>query len=191
MNIFIDAYNLLKQLHGATQVSEQQRDAFLDRLRRFTQLKRHHIYLVYDGGPASRSESERLGLVTVIHSGYTLTADDIIKRKILSFAQEHTILVSDDRQLCDYVSAAGFATLGTLNFYTVLKSALHKEQAACAQHGVAHKHPDYMSTAELDKLMQYASTVGYYKEEGTVFESDNVKKASKSEKKLKKLARKL
>lgn len=191
MNIFIDAYNLLKQLHAVAQVSEAQRRAFIDQLSRFARNKGHHIYLVYDGGQSARPESEHVGPVAIIHSGYKLSADDVIKQKILNFATEHTILVSDDRQLCDYVASAGFATIGTSNFYKLMRAAIQHEDAMFVKKGTAQKNPGYMSTPELDQLMHEASSIGYYKEHESVPEPHTNNQLSKKEKKLKKLAKKL
>ncbi len=191
MNIFIDAYNLLKQLHAVTQVTAAQKNLFMDQLKRFARSKGHHIYLVYDGGESSRPESEHSGPVTIIHSGYKLSADDVIKQKISHYAHEHTILVSDDRQLCDHVAMAGYAALGTANFYKLMKSDIQKEQAAFIKRGVAHKNPGYASTPELDQLMQQAGSEGYYKDEEALSEFSHPQQLSKKEKKLKKLVKKL
>jgi len=191
MNIFIDAYNLLKQLHAVTQVSATQKHKFMDQLMQFARSKGHHIYLVYDGGESARSESEHSGPVTIIHSGYKLSADDVIKQKISHYAHEHTILVSDDRQLCDYVAMAGFAALGTSNFYKLMQSDIRKENVAIMKQGVAQKNPGYASTPELDQLMQEAGTVGYYKDDDNFVESPYPQQLSKKEKKLKKLVKKL
>lgn len=190
MNIFIDAYNLLKQLHGVTQVSAQQKERFMDQLNQFARAKGHAIYLVYDGGSLSRPESEHVGVLTIIHSGYKLSADDVIKQKMLHYASEHTLLVSDDRQLCDYLAAAGFAALGTADFYTLMKQDIKKTEAAFMKKGVAHKIPGYSSTPEIDQLMQESGLYGYEKELES--QQDNYpEKLSKKEKKLKKLVKKL
>jgi predicted RNA-binding protein with PIN domain len=191
MNIFIDAYNLLKQLHAVTQVSASQKHKFMDQLKQFARSKKHHIYLVYDGGESARSESEHLGPVTIIHSGYKLSADDVIKQKISHYAHEHTLLVSDDRQLCDHVAMSGYAALGTKNFYKLMQTDIQKEQAAFIKQGVAHKNPGYSSTPELDQLMQEAGTVGYYKDEENFSDNSFPEQLSKKEKKLKKLVKKL
>ncbi len=191
MNIFIDGYNLLKQLHAATQVSASQKRIFIDQLKQFARGKGHHIYLVYDGGESARAESEHSGPVTIIHSGYRLSADDVIKQKISHYAHEHTILVSDDRQLCDHVAMSGYAALGTANFYKLMKSDIQKEQAAFIKKGLANKAPGYASTPELDQLMQEAGTVGYYKDSEEPADNSFPQHLSKKEKKLKKLVKKL
>ncbi len=191
MNIFIDAYNLLKQLHAIAQVSAHQKHIFIHQLKQFARSKGHHIYLVYDGGESSRPESELIGPVTIVYSGYTLSADDVIKQKIVHFAHEHTILVSDDRQLCDYVAVSGYAALGTSSFYKLMKSDIQKEQAACIKQGIPHKTPGYASTPELDKLMHEASSIDYYKDIELFQETSHPQQLSKKEKKLKKLVKKL
>lgn len=192
MNIFIDAYNLLKQLHGVTQVSPSQNYKFIEQLKRFAHAKKHTVYLVYDGGQSARAESEHSGPITIIHSGYKLSADDIIKQKILNYAHEHTILVSDDRELCDYVSSARFATLGTSDFYKLMKQDIQKQNVAYMKTGVAEKRAGYASSEELDKLMHEASSIGYYKEDSDELQEKYFPtQLSKKEKKLKKLVKKL
>lgn len=191
MNIFIDAYNLLKQLHAATHVSANQKNKFMDQLKQFARSKGHHIYLVYDGGESARPETEHSGPITIIHSGYKLSADDVIKQKISHYAHEHTLLVSDDRQLCDYVAMTGYAALGTTNFYKLMQSDIRKENVAIFKQGVAHKSPGYLSTPDLDQLMQEAGSIGYYKDDDNFAESPYCQQLSKKEKKLKKLVKKL
>ncbi|MBY0109596.1 MAG: NYN domain-containing protein [Candidatus Babeliaceae bacterium] len=191
MNIFIDAYNLLKQLHAVKLVSAHQKNTFIDELKQFARNKGHHIYLVYDGGESFRPESDHIGPITIIHSGHRLSADEVIKQKILNFAHEHTILVSDDRQLCDYVAMSGFAALGTANFYKLIKADIQKEQRAFIEKSIAHKNPYYSSNPELDELMHEAGSVGYYKDIELCEESHHPQRLSKKEKKLKKLVKKL
>ena len=192
MNIFIDAYNLLKQLHAVTQVTAQQKHIFIDQLKQFARAKGHTIYLVYDGGELARPYAEHAGPLTIIHSGHKLSADDVIKQKMLHYAHEHALLVSDDRQLCDYLAAAGFAAIGTSNFYKLMQQDIKKTNAAFMKQGVAHKNPGYSSTPELDALMHQSGSYDYEKED---LEGDDdtlyPQGLSKKEKKLKKLVKKL
>ena len=141
MNIFIDAYNLLKQLYGVKLVSETQNNHFIELIKRFARAKKHAIFVVYDGGSSSRPEIDKLGSVSIIHSGYALSADDVIKQKIVSFAPEHTILVSDDRALCDAVSASGFATFGTSEFYRFMQHDTLQQQKSAMKTGVSTQKP--------------------------------------------------
>ncbi len=192
MNIFIDGYNLLKQLHGVKNVSDAEKSSFSSQLKKFIHYRHHQVFLVYDGGDHAHPTISRLGDLTIIQSGYYMSADDVIKQRMMHYAQEHTLLVSDDRQLCDYVAAAGYASLGTTDFYTLLQKDIDKDESHNMKQGSAHKFSGYVSTAEIDDLMHLASCCDYQKESECVIEdASHLQKLSKKEKKLKKLVKKL
>lgn len=192
MNIFIDAYNLLKQLHATTRVSVKQKNVFLQQLKTFARLKKHNIFLVYDGGELERLDITRDGSIAIMHSGYTFSADDIIKQKMVHYAPEHSLLVSDDRELCDYLAYAGYAAIATHHFYRLLQQDNEiLSHVASMKKGSAQKMPGYMCAGDIDNVMQEASL--YPDEKNVDIEDDDSysQTLSKKEKKLKKIVKKI
>lgn len=190
MNILIDAYNVLKQVHSHKQVTASQVHQFIVRVRQFAQVNKHQALIVFDGGSSAHIERETTGPCTIIYSGHKQTADDVIKQQVRHFRPENTLVVTDDRQLSDQVGMAGFATMGSVDFYRFMQQELQAPTADGLKKGLAHKNPGYQSSPELDELMHHASAIGYYKElEEPPFPDHE--KLSKKEKKLKKLVKKL
>ncbi len=54
MIILIDGYNVLKQVYPSTQISEAQRQQFINQLRSYGKIKQHKVVLVFDAGPFDR-----------------------------------------------------------------------------------------------------------------------------------------
>jgi predicted RNA-binding protein with PIN domain len=155
--ILIDAYNMLKQIIIRREVAQQERNWFLSLIGRYSTKKRHHMVVVFDGGPYEWLHKERAHGVQVVYSGVHQTADDYIKHYISDHKESDLLLVSDDRDLNRYAARFSMPSISPRDFYILVQEALHAPVSDRLQtEQIATKMSDE-SHAEVDLLMQEAS----------------------------------
>lgn len=195
MIVLLDAYNILKQTQPTREISDAQRRAFIDRVERYAHARDHAVFIVFDGGTGRFPSKSNRGPVQVIYSGTQQSADDVVKRLCAEYAQKQVVVVSSDRQVCAYASLKGAVCLDADLWESVLAGARENVSpvALVKDTGVAHKRPGHESTAELDALMQQASSQMMVKAEDDheVCRKSAKQTLSKAEKQLKKLVKKL
>jgi len=156
MILIIDGYNVLKQVLHNVLVSCAAKDSFVMQLNKYGKIKGHAIILVFDGGPTERSDRDRVGCVTVIHSGIHESADDWIKRYVFEHKELDVLLASTDRELGRFASRHGAICIDALDFYHLLQQSSQKQQAIPHGHGKLIKTAEH-EIPELDDLMKDSS----------------------------------
>lgn len=197
MRIIIDAYNVLKPLGSTDEVSDGKREKFIKNIAEYARSTGNQVTVVFDGGGYVRPTRLKEHGIVVIYSGYRDTADDVIKKNIDdTVARSELIIVSTDRDICNYANEKRIVTMDSLVFYRYLhdhdyqSDRLHKK---IKQTGL-HKREGHESTSELDALMEEASSMMIPHSDREI-EGENEKrcgkKLSKAERYLRKIAKKL
>jgi predicted RNA-binding protein with PIN domain len=155
--ILIDAYNMLKQIIIRREIAQQERTRFLSLISRYSNKKKHHMVVVFDGGPYEWLHRERVHGVQVVYSGLHQTADDYIKHYIGDHKESDLLLVSDDRDLNLYAQRFSMPSISPRDFYILVQEALRTPVSDRLQtEQIATKISDE-SHADIDVLMQEAS----------------------------------
>jgi len=195
MLLIVDAYNILKQVSSVLFIEEGQRDAFIKKIERYAYEKNNSVILVFDGGGYVRPTKYLYGLVTVIYAGINDSADDVIKQMIMRGVNPaQTVVVSSDRDLCNFAANFQVPSLGSHDFYQLIQQQQQEKQRVAKKIvGVLKKAVDYESSAEIDALMEEASTLGMYKQEDIVSANrkSSARQEAKRDKKLKRVVKKL
>lgn len=195
MIIIIDGYNVLKQALHKIEVSPSAKDHFIGQLSVYVKKKGHAVLVIFDGGSSEIPDRERIGGVTVIHSGIHESADDWIKKYAHHHRGHDLLLVSTDRELGAAVRRMGVASIDAMDFYLLLQQQAHGRNAnKGSRQQITVKTAEH-EMPELDELMRQASGIIHAKLDDMVEKKENRKSAaytaSKREramlKKLKKL----
>lgn len=191
MHIIIDGYNLLKSLFKKEEIAQKERAWFHAQAADYARKKNHTIAIVYDGGSVDRPTEEKKGAIATIYSGWRSTADDVIKTMIDEKAQRDMLVVTTDNQLSSYAVRGGVPTMRSYDFYKLLRMEDEPDfEGYKKAPGIAHKSEGHVSSADIDALMQEASSIlQYKKEEGG--EEKNKQKLSKQERLAVKIIKKL
>jgi predicted RNA-binding protein with PIN domain len=112
--ILIDGYNLIGIAHNNL---EKARNYLIQRLQKYSVIKKHDITLVFDGWKSGNRDQTRTraGHVTVIYSRLGETADVVI-RKMLASTTKPWIVISSDREVSDYATKKEFAAVSSSEF---------------------------------------------------------------------------
>ena len=134
MIIIVDAYNVLKQVQQKL-ISERERCAFINLLKKYGRNKGHQVVVVFDGGPCTWPSKEVVGCVTVVYSGAQMSADDYIRRYIKEHCNKELLLVTNDRELRKNGMRYEVDAIDSLDFYRNINSeyAAPKEKVVDAR----------------------------------------------------------
>lgn len=128
IHIIIDGYNLIRQSDTLNRLDRQDiqtgREALIDLLAAYKRLKAHRITVVFDGAdaPVFSNRRDRLKGIAVRFSGQGETADAVIK-KMAADKREKALVVTSDRDIIDYASSHGAATIGSTDFEEKMRMA--------------------------------------------------------------------
>jgi predicted RNA-binding protein with PIN domain len=156
MIIIVDGYNVLKQgLHKA-QTSALEKKQFIAQLNHYSTQKRHTLVVVFDGGPFWGTDTEKMGAITVVHSGSKESADDYIMRYLDVHKNKDLLLISTDRSIGQNAWNLGVESIDAIDFYQLLQEETHQESAKQTppQKAIKLTKREY---PELDALMRQAS----------------------------------
>jgi predicted RNA-binding protein with PIN domain len=144
VRILVDGYNLIHAicretgrsnilLHnwpelapGAARHSEAARDALVEMLTQYQDIKGTPITIFFDGAGSRRSKpkSDAAGTVEVLFSSTGQTADDMIERAAHRFQEYGEVLVvTDDYAERDMVSGFGGSVASCANFIGIIGDA--------------------------------------------------------------------
>jgi len=158
MIILVDGYNVLKQLYGGQIISEQQRCSFIKQLAAYKKVRSHKkIIVIFDGGPDQWPSEEKIRGISVVYAGALQTADEYI----YSFLKDHKakatnmVLVSSDRQLCEWASDYGVVSIDAQEFYMLVQQALKPPVKSFKSQQIVKMSEN--SLPELDALMWEAT----------------------------------
>lgn len=189
MKLLIDGYNLIRSVtHRPATPSDIQH--MLGRLRRYQRATKYDITLVFDGGEgAYRYKTVYHGL-TMWYSGFRETADDLIKDFLRSSRADELVLISDDRQLNEVAEKQDIVSVSPLFFLARVAEREGVKPIKNFVHQATKTSDD--ENSELDALMYASTNAMRTKEEGPLKIVENShKKASKIERRLEALIRKL
>jgi len=194
MLLVIDAYNLLKFMVKSAHVSKTQHTVFINTLAAYALIKKHELLVVFDGGDTYKHERFAYKGISIVYAGQRSTADDFIKsyvedKKIKS----ELLIVSSDKNLCDYIGRLGASCIEAPLFSLLLNEALLTRSSPDKKESSVFKSKDYESSPELDALMVEASSRSIKKEESeeVSLKSGKKKTLSKYEKNIHKIVKKL
>jgi len=194
MILLIDAYNILKQFGNTHTISAAERQKFIKQVERYARSRGHEAYIVFDGGDLPRSTQSVYGPIRVIYSGYTSSADDVLKILCQKLQRLSVMLVSSDRDVCSFASFYGIACLDAhLMHELVHEQSVTQEVTMVKSNAQIIKRAGHESSEDIDALMHEAAASMLVKAE----DGDQKMRAkapttlSKTEKKIKKLVNKL
>ncbi|MBI4826535.1 MAG: NYN domain-containing protein [Nitrospirae bacterium] len=145
--LLIDGYNLIGLGHNDL---EEARREIIEKLSRYSALKRHDITIVFDAWKRSDSGGERkkIGNVTVIYSKVAEKADDLII-KMITREKRDWIVISSDREISDAALRNDMAAITSDEFERRLDHALMSEDDEAEIYDENDDDEDYPSTAGL------------------------------------------
>ncbi len=130
VHIVIDGYNLIRQSPTLSVIDcrslEEGRDALLECLASYKKVKRHSMTVVFDGTGADTHMGQRTRWkgIRILFSRPGELADSVIK-KIVARERERAVVVTSDREIADFASKYGAATIGSLEFENKVNMATH------------------------------------------------------------------
>ncbi|MEW6603004.1 MAG: NYN domain-containing protein [Nitrospirota bacterium] len=121
-NILIDGYNIIGTAHDNL---EKSRNDLIDKIRKYSEIKGHHVTLVFDGWKSGQKDQTmiRTREVAVIYSRLGEKADLVIKR-LVNESKVPWIVVSSDREISEYSERHGHAAVSSAEFEEKLYHAL-------------------------------------------------------------------
>jgi predicted RNA-binding protein with PIN domain len=132
VHIVIDGYNLIRQSPTLSAVErhslEEGRQALLERLISYKKVKRHPVTVVFDGANANHSmeaTTRRKG-IHILFSRPGELADSVIKR-IVTRERERAIVVTSDREIADFATKHGAATIDSPDFERKMDMAAYPD----------------------------------------------------------------
>ncbi len=156
MIIVIDGYNVLKQNLKQTHITDQAKQHFFVQLNNYSNAKGHAIVVVFDGGPYWGTDTEKIGGITVVHSGSKESADDYIMRYLDTHKGKELLLISTDRLLCRHAWDLSIESIDAIDFYQLLQEETTQKPAQPKNNQGVIKLTK-KNQPELDKLMHEAS----------------------------------
>lgn len=193
MILVIDGYNLLHEIQKHQLASESELYHFLKKISNYGVIKNHQILVIFDG--YDRFDLYRHSYKNLsIRFSKDITADDYIKDYLYGNRSKELGVVSSDLEIFREAQKLKVVTIKSSAFVTLLKQT-HEEVSKNPKNkltGQIYKISEE-ENPELDKLMEEASNMSYYKveEDASKHNQSTEKKLSKNERKLLKITKKL
>ncbi|MGE0206256.1 MAG: NYN domain-containing protein [Candidatus Babeliales bacterium] len=158
MIIIIDAYNLLKTLYHNTELDEKSA-YYQGLLKQYAKKRKNTLILVYDGGSSPWQSSHKEGALTIIHSGFQETADDVIMQYIQAHKDKDILVVSADREIAQKAYECNIVSIEPFLFDAYVQQAVSNKTPVqeVAKNRVKKLRPE--ETHEIDTLMEQASAI--------------------------------
>jgi len=128
LEIIIDGYNFIRQSYSLKRIDaqnlEQGREALLERLTAYHQVRGHPITVVFDGWGGFNLSSTRTGHegITVVFTAQGQTADEWIVARVGGV--RYGAVVTSDREIQQYAERAGLVAIPSLEFERRMEVAL-------------------------------------------------------------------
>ena len=132
VHIVIDGYNLIRQSPTFSVIErrslEEGRDVLLECLASYKKVKRHSITVVFDGTGADTHMERRTRWkgIRILFSRPGELADSVIKR-IVTRERERAIVVTSDREIADFATEHGAATIDSPDFERKMDMAAYPD----------------------------------------------------------------
>jgi len=156
MILIIDGYNLLHA--GNIFQKKLTKETLINMTIRYKSIKKHIVFLVFDGGGSFYSQEIQKNGITILFSGYGQTADDAIINlvKMKKNAPEK-VLISTDRALAEKAHNYNIISIDSEIFYSILEQSICTKNPIDKQFKKTHENIIRFtsdSNAEIDQLMQ-------------------------------------
>ena len=124
LHIIIDGYNLIHHSNrqgNSPQDLQSLRQGLIEALSVYKKKKHHRITVVFDGANASVfwQHRDRIKGIDVKFSSIGESADAVIKR-MSAREKQQILVVSSDREIIDFATSRGAATISSPHFYEKL-----------------------------------------------------------------------
>ncbi|HBH62771.1 MAG TPA: hypothetical protein DDX85_13750 [Nitrospiraceae bacterium] len=131
--ILIDGYNLIGTAHDNL---EKVRNDLIEKILKYSEIKKHHITLVFDGWKSGQKEQTAMKTrdLTVIYSRLGEKADILIIR-LLKSSTIPWIVVSSDREISEYAATHDHAAVSSAEFEEKLYLALRNSDEGSSHAG--------------------------------------------------------
>ena len=132
IHIIIDGYNLIRQSNSFSDLDSQDiqlgREALLETLAAYRNIKHHKITVVFDGtnAPPFSQHENRIKGIKVRFSRKGELADSVIKRMV-NREKEKALVVSSDLDIVNFAIAKGSATISSLDFEEKIAMAIYMD----------------------------------------------------------------
>ncbi|MDD2389312.1 MAG: NYN domain-containing protein [Desulfobacterales bacterium] len=129
IHIIIDGYNLIRQSTALSPLDQQDiqlgREALIERLVHYRQIKHHKITIVFDGAnaPVFSNRRDRIKGIHIEFSGINESADTLIK-KMAGRERQKALVVSSDLDIVHYSTTQGASTISSPEFEEKIDMAL-------------------------------------------------------------------
>jgi predicted RNA-binding protein with PIN domain len=197
MEIIIDAYNLLKQLTNGP-LGEWERSRFISTMQSYAHKKQHTVTIVFDGGSYERPFLEDFDDITVVYSGFKLTADDYIKNLLPRLYPNNALIVTADRAICHAADNHNITSINPPDFMRFVHKAVNTAMHVVMRSKDKPKplHASAKDHLSIDELMEAASNVIIDKDQMIEHDETHDRRApkkvlSKTERKLETIVKKL
>jgi predicted RNA-binding protein with PIN domain len=130
IHIIIDGYNLIRQSTKLSSLDQQDimlgREALIEMLAAYRQIKPHRITVVFDGrnSPVFSPQHNRQKGISIRFSRSGESADDVIKH-MAHKEREKALVVSSDREVADSAASSGAATISAQEFEAKVEMAAY------------------------------------------------------------------
>jgi len=169
MIIVVDGYNVLKQVKGAREISNSERERFIALLHQYGKLKGNKIVLFFDGGLTQWPSRERHKGIEVIYSGITQSADDCIKHYLKDHPNYDLLLVTSDHELGLWASHIQVPSINSIDFYQLMiREHSNAHTSNQQQHQGQLIKTSYESDESVDRLMQETVEVIHSKKDDII-----------------------
>ncbi len=131
LHIIIDGYNLIRQSSQLSAIDhrdlQQGREALVDLLAAYRQVKPHPVTVVFDAADAvgQHQQRDRVQGIRIRFSAPGESADAVIKRMAARY-REKAIIVSSDRDIAAASEAHGAAVIASPDFERKLVGTLYE-----------------------------------------------------------------
>lgn len=136
LELIIDGYNLIRQSDSLSTIDarnlEQGREALLERLAAYHEVRGHPITVVFDGwgGFESVSTRTRHKGIEVVYTGKGETADEWIQRRVGGV--RYGAVVTSDREIQHYAERAGLSAIPSNEFERKMEAVLARDREGMA-----------------------------------------------------------
>ena len=151
MHIIIDGYNLIRQSDSLRRLDrfslEQGRAGLIKVVAGYRRLKNHKITVVFDGWANGSAKEERLREdgVYIIYSRRGETADEVIKRMVMTGRGGEIVVVTSDRDVAGSAVRAGGVAISSPEFAARMRE---EEAMSMISGGESGKDDDGYDVAE-------------------------------------------
>jgi len=158
MIVIVDAYNILKYVHGSDGVGEREKEDFLSVVRVRARMKQYNVIVVFDGGSSSYPLRYDDHGIEVMYAGNRQSADHAIEALCGTYRGREVVVVSADRMLCQAVKKLNAVCIEPpLYLHRIHESRRQKERGLVTALSYEDKDGKNISSEEFHAMMEKAA----------------------------------